>query len=215
MEKGRRRLFAGVDLFTLWLFGAWSLYVVLVYPSVAALAAPFSRVLAEGIRFFILAAPAMFLIYGVRSTLRLGPLGPALKAGALVSLAWIAGSATFGLTLQGLSLSTAKLDLVFWLTTFSVSCLSEEIAFRGTLLRGWLELGRRWAIPVSALCFVFIHVPGWVVRGMFLSPLEWVITPASIFILGLVIGWLYTRYRSIWPGVMLHAANNLAAAVLV
>ena len=38
---------------------------------------------------------------------------------------------------------------------------------------------------------------------------------ASVFLVSLVVGWLYLRTLSIWPPVLAHIANNLAATLLV
>jgi membrane protease YdiL (CAAX protease family) len=35
----------------------------------------------------------------------------------------------------------------------------------------------------------------------------------ALFVLGVLLGWLYMRTRSIWPGVAVHAANNLLALI--
>jgi membrane protease YdiL (CAAX protease family) len=35
----------------------------------------------------------------------------------------------------------------------------------------------------------------------------------ALFVLGALLGWLYMRTRSIWPGVAVHAANNLLALI--
>jgi membrane protease YdiL (CAAX protease family) len=35
----------------------------------------------------------------------------------------------------------------------------------------------------------------------------------ALFVLGVLLGWLYMRTHSIWPGVAVHAANNLLALI--
>ena len=94
--------------------------------------------------------------------------------------------------------------------------LSEEVVFRGAILRellGWFkERASRssslnppsyasWiAICVSALFFAAAHM-----------------NPAQMphaFLLGLLLGWLYWRSGSILPGVVVHVANNTVMFIL-
>jgi len=83
--------------------------------------------------------------------------------------------------------------------------LSEEIVFRGAILRSLLDdqserTGRWTAITISALVFAVAHM-----------------NPAQMphaFLIGLLLGWLYERTRSIVPGIVLHVVNNGACCLL-
>lgn len=82
--------------------------------------------------------------------------------------------------------------------------LAEEVIFRGAVLRTMLEHwegNKRWtAIIISALLFALAHM-----------------NPAQMphaFLLGLLIGWLYERSRSLIPCVVLHCANNTIAYLM-
>lgn len=96
--------------------------------------------------------------------------------------------------------------------------LSEEIVFRGAILRTLLGINEpstvpsspstsearpcsMWtAITISALIFALAHL-----------------NPAQIphaFLLGLLLGWVYARTRSIIPGVLIHVVNNTATFIL-
>ncbi len=79
-----------------------------------------------------------------------------------------------------------------------VPAICEEAAFRGFVLSG-LQAGRRTrsAIVLSALLFGLLHV--------FLSLFQQFFNAA---ILGVFIGLLAVRSRSLWPGVVFHAVNN-------
>lgn len=71
----------------------------------------------------------------------------------------------------------------------------EEAFFRGLLLPGFeVRYGARRAVLLSAALFSLAH----------LNPVQFV----STFLLGLVLGWLFVRTRSILPCVALHALNN-------
>lgn len=79
--------------------------------------------------------------------------------------------------------------------------LAEELVFRGAILRKLLGvLGGKWhwvAILISALIFGAVHlnVPQFV----------------HATLIGLLLGWMYYRTRSILPGVLLHWVNNTVA----
>jgi membrane protease YdiL (CAAX protease family) len=76
---------------------------------------------------------------------------------------------------------------------------AEELFFRG-VLTGAL-VGRLGAFTpiVSGAIFGAAH----------LEPRAF----PALFVLGALLGWLYMRTRSIWPGVAVHAANNLLALI--
>ena len=82
--------------------------------------------------------------------------------------------------------------------------LAEEVIFRGAVLRTMLEHwegSKRWtAIIISALLFGLAHM-----------------NPAQIphaFLMGILLGWLYERSRSLIPCVVLHCVNNTIAYLM-
>lgn len=82
--------------------------------------------------------------------------------------------------------------------------LTEEVVFRGAVLRKLLQLmGHKWrwgAIVISAAIFGAVHGN----NAQF-----W-----TAFVLGIVLGWMYYRTRSIVPGIVLHFVNNSTVYVL-
>ncbi|MBQ9668234.1 MAG: CPBP family intramembrane metalloprotease [Prevotella sp.] len=79
----------------------------------------------------------------------------------------------------------------------------EEIVFRGAVLRTLLswQPRRRWLmIGLSALLFAAAH----------LNPAQM----PHAFVIGLLLGWMYSRTDSIVPGIAYHWANNTAAYLL-
>jgi membrane protease YdiL (CAAX protease family) len=79
--------------------------------------------------------------------------------------------------------------------------LAEEIVFRGVLARALAaRLGATVAIAISAATFALYH----------LFPPQVV----STFVLGLVLGLLAVRSRSIVPSIIVHVLNNTVAIVL-
>ncbi len=76
-----------------------------------------------------------------------------------------------------------------------VAPLTEELLFRGLLLRGLLTKHRPIvAVAVSSFLFAFIH----------LNPWQFV----SAFLLGLALGWFLLRTGSVWLCVLSHAIGN-------
>jgi membrane protease YdiL (CAAX protease family) len=76
-----------------------------------------------------------------------------------------------------------------------VAPLTEEVFFRGLILRGLLGRQRlRVALLISATLFALAH----------LNPWQFV----SAAVLGVLFGWWYYRTRSNWPGLLGHALVN-------
>lgn len=85
-----------------------------------------------------------------------------------------------------------------------VPAVCEELAFRGFILSGLeSDHGKRSAILISALLFGFMHVMVSVYQQLFNATL-----------LGLILGLLAVRTRSIVPGIVFHAINNGLAVSL-
>ena len=82
--------------------------------------------------------------------------------------------------------------------------IAEEMVFRGAILRRLLDLTgneKRWiAIVTSAALFGLVH--GNMLQGL------------NAFALGLLLGWMYVRTRSIVPGVVMHLTNNSLSYIM-
>lgn len=87
-------------------------------------------------------------------------------------------------------------SLIGFLAFNILTPIVEEIAFRGVLLRGMLKMRLRpWvAIVISAFVFALLH-------GTNMQLL-------TIFIPGIILGWLYWHTKSIVPGMIVHIMNN-------
>lgn len=90
---------------------------------------------------------------------------------------------------------------------YAVICLlapvAEELVFRGAALRSLLlwQPQRRWLmIVLSAVLFAVSHMN----PAQLLHPL----------VIGLLLGWMYERTRSVLPGIVFHWANNTVAYLL-
>jgi len=125
-----------------------------------------------------------------------------LLIGALALLVQLAGGHIPGVSGEGTSL--AALPQTPWATVlliFSAGILApiaEEMIFRGILLPGLL----RWmaapaALLLSSLLFALAHgQPG---------------TLMTLWSVGIAAGYLTYRSGNLWPAVVFHLANNLAA----
>lgn len=79
-----------------------------------------------------------------------------------------------------------------------VAPITEEILCRGILLRGMLNrLRPGTAIVLSALMFAIMHLNPW--------------QAVTAFVIGLVLGWVYMRTRSLALCIFIHAFNNAVA----
>lgn len=79
--------------------------------------------------------------------------------------------------------------------------LAEEMIFRGAIERRLLE--KNWnpwfAIVISALLFAVAHMN--FAQGF------------TALVIGIFMGWVYYRTRSIWPTVIIHVVNNTLACL--
>jgi len=94
---------------------------------------------------------------------------------------------------------------LFWLSLTVIAPVSEEIAFRGFLLRGWMStrLGVTGAIVLSSLLFAAIHGPNQL--PVFIS----------LFVGGMLLATMRWLSGSIVPTILMHATWNLGCGVLM
>ena len=87
-------------------------------------------------------------------------------------------------------------DVLSFLLVVIAAPLLEEIFFRGILLEGFLHnYSPRKAILLSALIFGAIH----------LNPIQ---IPGA-FLIGIFLGWVYWKTRTLLPVILIHFINNL------
>ncbi len=85
-----------------------------------------------------------------------------------------------------------------------VPAISEEVAFRGFILSGLRTRYGTWAsIVISACLFGFLHVLLSLFQRLFNATL-----------LGLILGLLAVKTKSLWPCMAFHATNNALAVLL-
>jgi membrane protease YdiL (CAAX protease family) len=148
------------------------------------------------------------------ATLRLRPLPPraarwmVAAVPALIVLSWALGEVYVRIVPVppetfnpfGAITRTPLGRLSIAVLAIGVAPVLEEFFFRGLIQR---PLERRWgpgpAIIAAAAIFALVHLLPWVF-------------PLHLF-LGIAFGWVVYVTRSIWAGVILHAANNAAAVM--
>lgn len=94
-------------------------------------------------------------------------------------------------------------DRLGYLVIGMLAPLVEELVFRGAVLRSlllWKPKSHWLCIAISAFFFAAAH----------LNPAQM----PHAFLVGLLLGWLYYRTRSIAPGVVYHWVNNSIAYII-
>jgi len=121
----------------------------------------------------------------------------------LQQLAWFFPDLPPSVTRQFEAMSDANVPVWLALLGFAVApALCEEVTFRGFILRGFHHRGRMWlAIALSALTFGVIHM-----------------IPQQVFnasLLGLLLGWIAIRSKSLLPGILFHFIWNGTEVVMM
>ena len=90
--------------------------------------------------------------------------------------------------------------------------ITEELVFRGVLIKAFADRSRSFVIVVTALIFSAVHVLGLDTERLLASAA--VVLP-PIFLLGVVLAWLTLRTGRLGPAIFLHSGWNLLAAFVL
>ncbi|MGN1411974.1 MAG: lysostaphin resistance A-like protein [Oscillospiraceae bacterium] len=90
--------------------------------------------------------------------------------------------------------------IVFLVYGCIVAPITEEMFFRGVVLRGFSVVSQRFGIFVSALFFALVH--GNILQGM------------NAFVIGLYFGFVAVKYNSILPNMLMHVCANLIPFII-
>lgn len=86
---------------------------------------------------------------------------------------------------------------------FTIVAIQEELLFRGWFLNIFASVVTdRKANLLSALFFMLIHYPGWIIAAVPFPSL--LVLSVSTFVLGVVFGWSFRKNHSIWTPIFLH-----------
>jgi len=107
---------------------------------------------------------------------------------------------------------TALLQVGLVLAAVVLAPVTEELLFRGVLLKALEPRGKKMALFVTSLAFTAVHLLGLDLEMLWQSAL--VVLP-PIFGLGLLLGWLTQRTGRLGPAIFLHSGWNLLAAFVL
>lgn len=112
-------------------------------------------------------------------------------------------------TLSGLETTAARVAAM--VTAVVLAPVTEELTFRGVLLKTQSHRSPRMIMVVTALVFTVFHLLG-------LDPSRMLSAAAvflpQLFIVGLVLAWVTLRTKRLGPAIFIHSGFNLLAAVV-
>lgn len=201
-----------------WLFSAWSLYVGLIHPQIKTIPV-FGSNLVELFRILIFILPLFYIGrktgYPKAVVFKLhNDVVKNLLIGILAAFIFIAIALPLTQFMQGQRLGIEKISTTPVWAALTVAILVEEIVFRGYLLNAFIHFGKTKATLISTLLFLLIHFPGWILLNSHPTIASWITTSANIFVLGIILGYLYLKFNSLWTCIFVHSANNLVAAIV-
>jgi membrane protease YdiL (CAAX protease family) len=115
-----------------------------------------------------------------------------------------------GSALASLESTAARVTVV--LIAVVVAPVTEELTFRGVLLKSMGNRGRKTIIVVTALVFAVFHVIG--LDPAHLLEASAVVLP-QLFIVGVALAWVTIRTNRLGPAIFLHSGFNLLAAIVL
>ena len=144
--------------------------------------------------------------------------GWAAGVGVLAYAVVMGGAGAFNTVLgTGFTVLRSRYDPVAFLDVWVLTALGEELLFAGvvfTLVAAALPRAKRWwAVPITALTFAAMHLPGYLAVGhptgsilgrLALNAVSW-----GIF------GTIYLVSGNLWLVVVAHAATDLALTPLI
>jgi len=115
-----------------------------------------------------------------------------------------------GSALADLESTAARVTAVVIATV--VAPVTEELTFRGVLLRSMANRSRKVIIVVTALVFASFHILG--LDPSRLLEASAVVLP-QLFIVGVALAWVTLRTNRLGPAIFMHSGFNLLAAIVL
>ena len=111
----------------------------------------------------------------------------------------------------------ADADTTFLRVTLVVAAVvvgpvSEELMYRGVLLKALESRGRVFAMIVSSLVFAAVHLTGLDTSQLLRSAAVFL---PPLFLLGMVLAWMTQRHGRLGPAIFLHSGWNLLSAFVL
>ncbi len=169
------------------------------------------------IKIAIWVMPVIFLVGIMEKVNPLSYLGlyhnfkKGLKWAGWVSLVFIFYFVILNLTVLKNNIHL-QMGLNEWLNTILLVGITEEIVFRGFLLRKLMDSYKFWiANTITALLFASIHFPIWFYKGLsFPHMLSSIITA---IVLGIIFGFVYKKSNSLWSVILVHSLYNFLVSI--
>lgn len=115
-----------------------------------------------------------------------------------------------GTAISGLETTPAKVAAI--LTAVVLAPVTEELLFRGILLKVLEPRGRRLTMVITSLVFAVFHLLGLDPTRMLQAAA--VVLP-QLFLVGLALAWMTLRTKRLGPAIFIHSGFNLLAAVVL
>lgn len=146
---------------------------------------------------------------GNRSSLSFGPLPVSLLPWVILVTPALAllmepviASLPYVREFQELMMRMLGDNMLFIFMTVAIAApILEEVLFRGIILDGFLKNYSPWkAIIWSAVIFGLVHM----------NPYQFIVA----MMIGIIMGWIYWKTRSLWLCILIHFINNSTGFVL-
>lgn len=112
--------------------------------------------------------------------------------------------------LSGLETTTGKVAAL--VTAVVIAPVTEELTFRGVLLRSLATRSRRTIMVVTSLIFSAFHLLGLDPDNMVRAS---VVVLPQLFLVGLLLAWVTLQTNRLGPAIFLHSGFNLLAAIVL
>ena len=125
-------------------------------------------------------------------------------------------AALCGLTIGNHVISTHSLQFhpTWRLLGFILVGFTEEIVFRGWLLNAMQnEKNQKFMPEINGALFVLIHIPCWIHEHI-MDQAFLHLGFLSVLAVGILFAWSFTRFRSIYPPVILHIAYDVLLTMM-
>lgn len=109
-----------------------------------------------------------------------------------------------------LTSTVAKVSSMF--ISVVLAPVTEEIAFRGVLIKAMGDRSRRTLILGSSAVFSLFHVLGLATTDFIQAA---VVVLPQLFLVGVVLAWVTLRSKRLGPAIFLHSGFNLLAAIVL
>ncbi|HEX5696009.1 MAG TPA: type II CAAX endopeptidase family protein [Acidimicrobiia bacterium] len=115
-----------------------------------------------------------------------------------------------GTALSGLETTAARVTAM--VIAVVVAPVTEELIFRGVLLKSQERRSRRTIMVITALVFSVFHLLGLDPERMLSAAA--VVLP-QLFIVGVILAWVTLRSKRLGPAIFIHSGFNLLAAIVL